>query len=99
MLGIRLGLGIAGAQTAANRLRQYTVDGIAPSLVLDFTVATYGANTDASLAKYGGASLVLDFREGQYAADDMASLAKYSVNGQSPGLLLDFTEAQYGRQS
>lgn len=70
MIGIRLGLGIAGSQSAANRLRRYTVDGIAPSLVLDFTVATYGANKDASLAKYSvngrSPGLLLDFTEAQY---------------------------------
>ena len=45
------------------------------------------------------ASLALDFTREVYGANLDASLQKYSVNGRAPGLLIDATEAQYGRQS
>lgn len=72
MIGIKLGLGIAGLAAAQGRLARYTApDGTQPSLVLDFTTQTYGADTDASLALYASPdgtlpSLVLDFENAEY---------------------------------
>lgn len=71
MIGIRLGLGIAGSQSAANRLRRYTVGGIAPSIVLDFEDQVYGADPDASLQLYASLDgtlpfLLFDFTAAEY---------------------------------
>ena len=92
-----------GFESSQSKLRRYrSPDGTDAALALDFTRRVYGANLDASLAKYAvgdkQASFIIDFTEGQYAANTDASLQKYSVNGRAPGLLIDVTEAQYGRQ-
>lgn len=70
MIGPHIGLGIAGGESAQNKLRRYFVEGVRPGLVLDFERGVYGKDDLASFDKYtvgdNEPSLVFDFTEAQY---------------------------------